>query len=285
MKVEIKTWAALGLAGALAGSGIAGCSDEAPETEGDTDRVAAGLQPGPEGEGGEGGEAGEGGESGEGGIDAAAAARDPVAYLTALAVAEAHAIAAWEAYLAGKTDPAAEMFGHPVTEVLAEMEPVLTERGVADLAPRFNEASQAVLDGRSEIEVGERYGAVIAALERAEENAPETGVDGAQVASRVVADLIERAAAMYREAQSSRRYEPYLDGYGFYRAAASAFEDAEPAILAARPDLAARIREALELLAAAYPGAERPETLDGEPGKLIAAGSRIALALDSAAQQ
>jgi hypothetical protein len=276
MKVEIKIWNRLGLAGALAGAGLAGCAEEAPV---DAERDSAGMQPGPAGEGGEGGEAGEGGESGEGGVDFDAAARDPVVYLTALAVAEAHAIAAYDAFLADRIDPAAEMFGHPVSEVLADMDPVFAQLGVADFKARFNEASQAVLDGRSDIEVNERYGAIVAAIEEAERKAPESGASEAKIAAAVTANMIDRAIAMYGEAQGSDRYEPYLDGYGFYRAAASTFEDAEPAILAARPDLAARIGEALELLEQAYPGAERPETLAIERGELLAAGSRVALAL------
>lgn len=276
MKVEMKTWAQLGLAGALAGSGLAGCAEEAPV---DTDSETAEMQPGPAGEGGEGGEAGEGGETGEGGVDFDAAARDPVVYLTALAVAEAHAIAAYDAFLAGKTDPAAEMFGHPVSEVLADMDPVFAELGVADLKPRFNEASQAVLSGRADIEVNERYGAILAAIEEAGRKAPVSEASEAEIAARVASNMIDRAIAMYSEAQGSDRYEPYLDGYGFYRAAASAFEDAEPAILAAKPDLAAHIREALDLLGEAYPGAERPGTLALERGRLIAAGSRVTLAL------
>lgn len=276
MKVEMKTWARLGLAGALIGSGIAGCADDAP---GDDAARSAAVEPGPASEGGEGGEAGEGGESGEGGIDFAAAARDPVAYRTALAVAEAHARAAHEAFLVGKTDPAAEMFGHPVSEVLADMDPVFAELGVADFKARFNEASQAVLDGRSEVEVDERYGAILAALEQAGAKAPDSAMTEADIAARVIADMIARAAAMYREAEGSDRYEPYLDGYGYTLAAAGAFEDAEPEILAAKPELAARIRTALELLARAYPGAERPANLDAKPGELIAAGSRVSLAL------
>jgi len=276
MTVEIKIWTRLGLAGALAGAGLAGCAEEGPV---DAERDSAGMQPGPAGEGGEGGEAGEGGETGEGGVDFDAAARDPVVYLTALAVAEAHAIAAYDAFLADRIDPAAEMFGHPVSEVLADMDPVFAQLGVADFKARFNEASQAVLDGRSDIEVNERYGAIVATIEEAERKAPESGASEADIAAAVTANMIDRAIAMYGEAQGSDRYEPYLDGYGFYRAAASTFEDAEPAILAARPDLAARIGEALELLKQAYPGAERPETLAIERGELLAAGSRVALAL------
>ena len=276
MRIETKTWARLGLAGVLAGAGLAGCAEDAPEKG---QRDIADFQPGTAGEGGEGGEAGEAGESGEGGVDFDAAARDPVIYLTALAVAEAHAIAAYDAYQEGRTDPAAEMFGHPVTEVLADMDPVFAQVGVADFKPRFNEASQAVLDGRSAIEVNERYGAIVAAIEEAERKAPDSDASEADIAARVTVNMIDRAVSMYGEAQGSTRYEPYLDGYGYYRAAASTFEDAEPAILAAKPGLAARIREALELLGRAYPGAERPDTLAIERGELLAAGSRVALAL------
>jgi hypothetical protein len=196
-----------------------------------------------------------------------------------LAVAEAHAIAAYEAFLVGRTDPAAEMFGHPITEVLSDMEPVFQERGVADLKPRFQEASEAVLAGRAEIEVTERHGAIVAAIERAEEKAPDDGRSEAAIAGAVAADMIERAAVMYGKAASSDRYEPYLDGFGFYRAAASAFEDQEPEILADNPDLAETLSAALEALDEAYPGAQRPARLDIDQARLIAAASQVRLKL------
>ncbi|MFW5633811.1 MAG: hypothetical protein ACOCYR_02855 [Erythrobacter sp.] len=285
MRIEMKRWAGLGLAGALAGAGLAGCAEEAPEDPAAESAGADGAMPGEagEGEGGEGGEGeggeGEGGEGGEGGVDFTAAASDPVVYLTALAVAEAHALAAYDAFRAGKTDPAAEMYGHPVSEVLADMDPVFAELGVDDFKPRFNEASQTVLDGGDETEVRERHDAVLAAIEQAAGKAPDSQASGADVAARVTADMIDRATAMYGEAQGSDRYEPYLDGYGFTRAAARTFEDAQSAISAESPDLAARIREALDLLQEAYPAAERPATLDVERGKLLGAASRVTLAL------
>jgi hypothetical protein len=275
MRIEIKVWSGLGLATALAGAGLAGCSEEAP-TAGGNEPAARDTAPG---EGDEGGEVGEAGESGEGGVDFDRAASDRVVYLSALAVAEAHAIAAYDAFLAGRTEAAAEMFGHPVSEVLAEMDPVFDALDVTDFKPLFNEASQAVLRGRSDVEINERFGAIVAALEEAARKAPDTTMSEAEVSARVTAAMIDRAARMYREAKSSDRYAPYLDGYGFSKAAERTFEDHRPDILSSAPELHGRIAEALELLGRAYPGAERPTRLSENPGEIAAAGSRIELAL------
>ena len=69
------------------------------------------------------GEAGAGGE-GEGGVAVADAFTSPVIYNSALAIAAAHVYAARDAHAAGQHEAAAEMFAHPVSEVLLDMEPV-----------------------------------------------------------------------------------------------------------------------------------------------------------------
>jgi hypothetical protein len=84
---------------------------------------------------------------------------------------------------------------------------------------------------------------------------------------------------MHREAGSNPAYAPYLDGYGFARAAQSQFKASEAAIKAADPALHGRITEALGLLAKAYPAAERPAKLAVEQGALAAASSKVMLAL------
>lgn len=272
MRTEWKTWTRLGLATALAGAGLAGCAEE---TEID-DRGETGSQLS-----GEMGEGGEGGESGEGGIDPAAAANDPVVYGTALAIVEAHAIAARESYRAGRQDAAAEMFAHPVSEVLAEMDDVFADRGVKDFKNVLTDASTAALAGQSDDAIDARYDAIINALRAAEATAPDDGTSEAEIAARIAAEMIERAIAMYTEARASDRYEPYLDGYGFYRAGARIFADHKAAIRAEDDALHDRMAQTLALLDDAYPGAERPGTLEADTGALLASESRMLLRLSS----
>ena len=273
MKVELKTWAGLGLATALAGASLAGCADEqASQADTDTQSVETGER-------GETGEGGEGGESGEGGIAFESAATDPVVYRSGLAIAEAHAIAAKEAFAIGKTDAAAGMFAHPVAEVLADMSPVFEERGVENFNALFAEASQAVMDGDSPDEIDAKYDAIIAALRNAETKAPDDGTAQPMVAAGVVADQIGRANEMYRISANTEEYEPYLDGFGFYRAAEETFRRSRTSIEAAEGELASRIESALALLRAAYPGAERPERLDADRNEMISAHNRIRLSL------
>lgn len=268
MKIEFKTWAGLGLATALAGAGLSGCSDNAETVEeADASAVA--------GEMGE----GEGGESGEGGVAIEDAARDPVVYGSALAVAEAHAIAARDAFAVGKADAAAEMFAHPVSEVLLDMDPILTERGVKDFKPLFSDASAAILDGADQTQVDANFEAIIAALRGAAAKGPDNGTSDAAIAAGITADQVDRAISMYVEASQSDRYEPYLDGYGFFKAAQTAFEGSSGAIKAENADLHASLTTALSLLGTAYPSAERPASLDVNQGELLGAASRVQLSL------
>ncbi len=270
MKVELKTWGAIGLATALAGAGLAGCAGEAGE--GGEGGEAAQVGEAGEGEGGEGGE-------GEGGVSAGEAASDPVAYLSALAVAEAHVLAARDAMAVGQTDAAAEMFAHPVSEVLLELDPVFADRGVGDFKELFSGASTAVLEGEDQSQIEARVDAIIAALRGAAEKAPEGDASAAILAASVSADQIERAASMYGQAAEIGRYEPYLDGYGFYKAAEAAFDGSSDAIKAENADLHAKIAAALSVLAEAYPNADEQREFDYDPGALQGASSAVMLAL------
>ncbi len=275
MNTTLKLWTQLGLGTALAGGLLAACGGEAGG-EGGTGE--AGATPGMaatagEGEGGE----GEGGE-GEGGVATADAARDPVAYGIALAVAEAHVVAARDAYAAGRKEAAAEMFAHPVSEVLLDMDPAFAARGVPDMKPLFTAASDAALAGKSAAEVNRAHDAIIAALRAAATKAPTSDATPARVSGAIVADMIERASAMYRLLPGNASYEPYLDGYGFAAVAASAFASSGEAIRAENAGLHARIGEALTLLRQAYPSATRPATLPVEPGALSGASAKVMLA-------
>lgn len=284
MNSTLKLWTTLGLGTVLAGGLLAACGGEAG---GEAGAGEAGIAPDSaatagEGEGGSGPGEGGGGEAaggeGEGGVATADAAKDPVAYGIALAVTEAHVTAARDAYAAGKKQAAGEMFAHPVSEVLLDMDPAFTALGVADFKPTLTAASEAALDGKSVAEVGKAHDAIIAALRGAATKAPKSDASPAKVEASVIADMIERASTMYRSLPKNDSYEPYLDGYGFAAVAASHFAASGAAIKAENPALHARIAEALALLKQAYPGAARPAKLPVEPGALSGASAKVMLA-------
>jgi hypothetical protein len=285
MNSTLKLWTQLGLGTALAGGLLASCSGgEAGDEAGGEGAASAPTAAATAGEGeggaGEGEAAASAGGEGEGGVAVADAASDPVAYGIALAVAEAHVAAAKDAYAAGKKDAAAEMFAHPVSEVLLDMDPVFAKLGVADMKPAFSAASDAALAGKSVAEVNAAHDKIIAGLRAAAQKAPAGGTQG-KVATGVIADMIERSSAMYRQLAKTDAYEPYLDGYGFARVAASQFAASGAAIKAENPEAHARITEALALLAKAYPAAARPAKLPAEAGALSGASAKVMLAAGS----
>lgn len=291
MNSTLKLWTQLGLGTALAGGLLASCGGEAGgegASGGEAGAAPTAAATAGEGEGGagagEGGGEGEGataGGEGEGGVAVADAAKDPVAYGIALAVTEAHVTAARDAYAAGKKEAAGEMFAHPVSEVLLDMDPVFAKLGVADFKPLLTAASAAALDGKSVADVNKAHGAIIAALRAAAAKAPKSDATQGKVAAGVIADMIERSSAMYRQLSKSDSYEPYLDGYGFSRVAMTTFAASGAAIKAENAELYARITEALALLNKAYPGAARPAKLPAEPGALSGASAKVMLAAGS----
>jgi hypothetical protein len=220
----------------------------------------------------------EGGE-GEGGVTIDAAYTDPVVFKSALAIAAAHVLAARDAFAKGETTAAAEMYAHPVSEVLFDMEPVFKAQGVADFTDLFTDTSAAVFAGESQEQISARTDDILAALDEAAEHAPVNEFSDAMITASVASDQIDRASDMYRLALDSEFYETYLDGYGFYKAAARAFNQSEDAITTEYPEAASAIRNALALLDDAYPTALRPDPMEADASALAVAASEVQLAL------
>lgn len=225
---------------------------------------------------------GEGGEGGEGGIDLDRAADDPAVFLTALDVVAAHVLAARDAHAAGAHQAAAEMFAHPIAEILVPLEGVFAARGVPAFQDRLERAVGLALDGASPDAVGAAANAVLAALDEAALRAPGDG-PGLAARARVLGGMLDRAALQYAAAaREPDALEPYLDGYGFLQAARRRASGVLPALEAAgRGAAVAAVRTAFALLDQAYPGALRPAVPPPtEPGVLLAAAGRARLALD-----
>jgi len=284
MTITHKRWTRLGLSIALAGTaGLAACGDaDTPAPEEDAGTAQPGDVAAPSGSDtsslGEVGEAGEG-EGGEGGVDLARARTDRAVYGGALAIVDAHVRAARDAFEAGESDAAAEMFAHPVSEILIDLEPVLEARGVTPFDDQLLAASNAVYEDESVEQVTRRADKILNTLDQAMAAAPQDGSSDAAVAARIAADQIERATQQYRAATGSQAYEPYLDGWGFYRTAEATYREQAEDVRAAAPGLADAIEDALASLAEAYPGAARPDTLDADLQALTVASSNVQLSL------
>ncbi len=292
MTIAHRRWTHLGLATALLGTTALGACSQAGDADTPAETARANPDPtastrsashmsGPgmaPGEGGEIGEAGEG-EHGEGGVDPASAARDPAQFAIAMAVIEAHVRAAMDAAAIGEAEAAGEMFAHPVSEILIDLEPVLPQYGVDPMEDLLLDASGAALDGAPADEIRARADDLILRLRAARASAAEAGDDPARQAVRVIADQIDRATAQYRAANGSGAYGPYLDGYGFYRTAQAVLAETEADLAADDADLVAAITEALAQLGTAYPSAGMPDRLAADPATLTAANSEVQLLL------
>ncbi|MCZ4299387.1 hypothetical protein [Henriciella marina] len=295
MASKYKSLAALGLSTTLLG-GLVACGNDVettpapaetaaaedtdtaatqtPDAQTDTSTYAMSGGEG-EGEGGE-GEGGEG-EGGEGGVDLAAAAQDPAVYRSALAMTEAHIRAGIDALDAGERRAAGEMFAHPVSEILLDFEPVLVQQGVEPFAQKLSDASAAVFAEESAQDLRARAEDIIDTLRAAAEKAPEGSDSEAVVEGKVIADQIDRATAQYDSASRTDAYEPYLDGYGFYKTANALLEDHRADIEADAPEFVEQADAVLAILAEAYPTADRPDTLDADQSVMAAGNSELQL--------
>lgn len=285
MSMMLRNWTGLGLGTLVLGGALAACGPAgtpSPETAGTPAASPSAAPAAPAAPADDVAAAtpvvGGGGE-GEGGVDPLAATHDPVAYLAGLGVAEAHVRAARDAFAAGKTEVAAEMFAHPVSEALFEFEPVFQALGVAPFDELFTNASIACFDGESQDAIDARVETILAALDGAAAKAPRDARPDAVVAAAVIADLVDRSVRQYTAATNSAEYEPYLDGYGFYQTARVHYEAASAEIRAQDGELAGAIEHALDTLAGAFPGVERPASLTGDAGAMAVANSSLQLVL------
>ncbi len=228
---------------------------------------------------GQGGEAGEAGEGGEAGIDAQAAASDPVEYGVALQVIAAHYHAGLAAYRAKEHEAGAQLFAHGLSEVYAEMEDVFKAKGVAGLDTAMQGAIDAAVAGKPFEDVRRQVRKVLAALRAAEKRAPKSDLSQNAVKAKIVAAMIERAAAQYAVVQKDDNLEAYLDGLGFAIAARRRAQDVLPWIRKNDVRKEKAVRQALSELRRAYPGAARPAAFAVGEAELLAAASAAQLAV------
>ena len=285
MATSYKSWAVLGLSTTLLGGiGLAACGNDqgsvspereasqpaeaTPSSAGLADEIDVTSTP----------VRAEGGE-GEGGVNIAQAGEDPAVYLSALAVVEAHIRAGIDALDAGERKAAAEMFAHPVSEILFDLEPVLRQQGVAPFEQKLIDASHGVFGGESDDALRARASDIIATIRQAGEFAPKGQADDVTIKARVIADEIDRAIAQYMSARNSDAYEPYLDGYGFYKTAESLMIDNAEAIAADAPAFHQQAETVLSALSEAYPSARRPAALGADASHLAVLNAGLQLEL------
>lgn len=223
---------------------------------------------------------GQGGENetGEAGVDPAEADKDPVKYGIALQVIAAHYYAGLAAYEAGEMQAGAELFAHGFSEIYAGMEEVFTKRGVKDLGKKI-EAAIAAANAKAPVaEVRKAVEAVLGELTSAEKVGPKSSLSLLATRAQILADTLDRAAAQYvLAAKKDATLETYLDGLGFSLAAQAQSRELLPQVEKADPAIAKAIRDALTLVAAAYPGLKRTGTAEAAPLLAAASTARIAV--------
>jgi len=254
MKVELKIWAGLGLATALAGAGLAGCSGEA----GEGGENSESAQTSTAGDVGEGGEAGAGGEAGDNGV---------LSVEQRLVFMAGHTEAGLALYRAGESAMAAPHLMHPVSETHADERAGLDALGF-DPVP-FRTVSAALEAGKSAEEIEPQLAAAEANLAAMREAA---GGDGAAQIRFLLDTAIEEYSAAITEGAVTDPRE-YQDAWGFVKVA----RDIAGTLDAPKAD---SIRETLDTMLALWPD-DAPTVPDApaSPGRVSALASRVILDL------
>ncbi len=263
MKSTLKVWTGLGLATALAGTGLAGCAGEGGESGATAQAGEAGEggagEAGPPGEGGS-GEAGEG-EGGESGAAGALALPQRVAFMSG------HVEAGIALYRAGDAKAAAPHLLHPVSETHAAERIGLEELGF-DPAP-FEAVSAALDAGRPAAEIEPQ-------LEAAEENLRDVrdkaGGDPVELIRFLMDTTVEEYTIAVPDGTVTDPSE-YQDAWGFVRVARELANDLDTS----RAD---DVRRELDAMLALWPDAAPVPPAEPAPlGQVSALASRVGLAL------
>ncbi len=255
MKVELKTWAGLGLATALAGAGLAGCAGEG----GEGGESAQTSQTGEAGEGG--GEAGEG-EGGESGGDVGA-----LALPQRVAFMSGHVAAGIALYRAGESEAAAPHLLHPVSETHASERAGLAVIGF-NAAP-FEAVSAALESGKPAAEIETQLEAAEANLASVREAA---GGDPAALIRYLMEVTVDEYTIAVPE-QTVTDPGEYQDAWGFVTVARE---------LAGNLDTpkAEAVRASLDEMLGLWPdGAPIPPDQPASAGQVSALAARVLLDL------
>jgi hypothetical protein len=199
MKVELKTWAGLGLATALMGAGLAGCAGEG----GDAGASGEGGEAAPTAQTGEGG----GGESGEG--EGGEGGADTLTREQRLVFMAGHVEAGIALYRAGDAKAAAPHLLHPVSETHESERAGLAEIGF-DPAP-YESVSKA-------LEAGKPAEEIEPALKAVEENLAKMRRAAGGDAAELIRYLMDVTVAEYKIAVTDGKLSDpgeYQDAWGF----------------------------------------------------------------------
>lgn len=258
MKSTIRVWTGLGLATALAGTALAGCSGEAGEG-GEGGEAAQDGEAGA-GEGGEAG-AGEGGEGGESGAVGSLELPKRLAFMSG------HVAAGIALYRAGEPEAAAPHLLHPVSETHASERKGLEELGF-DPVP-FEAVSKALEEGKPAAEIEPQLETAEADLRELRQKA---GGDPYELIRYLMDVTVEEYAIAVPAATVTDAGE-YQDAWGFVTVARELAADLD----GPRAD---DIRKALDGLLTLWP--EKAPIVPNDPaplGQVSAAASRVGLAL------
>ncbi|QIQ86960.1 hypothetical protein [Erythrobacter sp.] len=273
MKVELKTWAGLGLATALAGAGLAGCAGEGGEGgeggEAAQTAPAGEMGEGGEGEGGESGE-GEGGESGEGEGGEGGESGSGIGALPVpqrLAFMSGHVAAGIALYRAGEAEAAAPHLMHPVSEGYEAERAGLDRLGFEP--DTFRSVSTA-------LEQGKPAGEVEPQLEAAEDNLAAMREAAGGDPAEVIRFLMEVTSEEYAAALSNGKVSDaaeYQDAWGFVTVARALADDLEG-------EAAGKVAATLDRMLGLWPeGAPIPPAYPAPAGQVSALASRVLLDL------
>ncbi|MEO9462456.1 MAG: hypothetical protein ABJ242_06940 [Marinomonas sp.] len=273
VKTTLKTWTTLGLAGALMGGTLAGCSSGGENGESGEEGSAVAGEAGEAGEAGAdtqaaaGGEAGEGGESGEAGESASS-----LPLQQRLAFMAGHVEAGLALYRAGDAKAAAPHLMHPVSETHADERAGLDELGFD--ASVFEAVSAALEEGKPAADIEPQ-------LKAAEDNLAAVREKAGGDASELITFLMDTVTAEYSVAvKDGKVTDPgeYQDAYGFAVVAKDLASGLEG-------DASAKVSGELDQLIAMLPAGGPIPPADPAPvGQVSAMASRVTFSLPQTAQ-
>jgi hypothetical protein len=208
---------------------------------------------------------------------------DPdIAFFARLKMMRGHLSAAVMMAGLGSTAEAREHVKHPSSEILPEIDGVLKERGLADLAPALDAVAHT-LHGKDMKLMTQAIEQALVQIAKSEDTVPKAKLQANGILPDAIVLLLRTAVVEYNEAFEYGKIVnlvEYHDGAAFVREARKLLEGLEPALAARDAPALEKIKQSWNKLETAWPSAEPPKAAVLPVSKLLALVTIIELQLN-----
>jgi hypothetical protein len=166
------------------------------------------------------------GESGEGGLEEIALETDDSAFLIALKIIQAHYAIGLKLYKAHNYDVAENFFGHPISEVLAPLEPAFKHRKIESISEAMYNLLDIAQSQNNQIKLETEINKILEQISLIQSNFKKSNLENyPKLMATVNADLLRRSKLELIQAIKINSVGHLQDSIGYFDVAYELFNN------------------------------------------------------------